>query len=177
MNKQSCSTLVKGNAILFFIATLLLCAAFSVPIQAAEPAVPEITAEATCAACGMYPHRYPQWQSQVVFSDGDSVAFDGCKCMFRFLLNMRKFTAAHTPEQVRAVWVKDFRTGKWIDGKSAFYVIASSEMGPMGKELIPFAEKAAAEEFQKQKGGSIDTYANIGMETIKPLMGGMHMQM
>lgn len=145
-----------------------------------RPAAPEpqaITEGMTCAACGMYPYRYPQWQSQVVFADGTVAAFDGCKCMFRFLFNMQKFAPERQPDQVAAVWVKDFKTGKWLDGKTAHYVIDSKEMGPMGKELIPFTTRASAEEFQKANGGIIESYTNISMETIKPLMGGMHMQM
>ena len=142
---------------------------------AASQEPPAITEKMGCAACGMYPHRYPQWQSQVVFTDGTVAAFDGCKCMFRFLLNMQKFAPERKVEQVATVWVKDFKTGAWLDGKTAHYVIDSKEMGPMGKELIPFATRAAAEEFQTANGGAIETYANISMATIKPLMGGMHM--
>ena len=94
-----------------------------------------ITEKMSCAACGMYPHRYPQWQTQIIFTDGTMAAFDGGKCMFRFLLNMQKFSPERKPEQVAAVWVKDFTTGSWIDGKAAHYVIDSKELGPMGKEL------------------------------------------
>ncbi len=154
------------------VAMLLTC----VPAFAAGPKPQPITETMSCAACGMYPHRYPQWQTQVIFQDGTMSAFDGSKCMFRFLLNMQKFAPERTPEQVAAVWVKDFKTGAWLDGKAAHYVIDSKEMGPMGKELIPFATRATAEEFQKANGGAIETYANISMATIKPLMGGMHMQ-
>lgn len=136
-----------------------------------------ITEKMSCAACGMYPYRYPQWQTQIIFTDGTMAAFDGGKCMFRFLLNMQKFSPVRKPEQVAAVWVKDFTTGSWIDGKAAHYVIDSKELGPMGKELIPFSSRTAAEEFQKKNGGTIETFANISMDTIKPLMGGMHMQM
>lgn len=136
-----------------------------------------ITEGMTCATCGMYPHRYPQWQTQIIFSDGTMAAFDGCKCMFRYILNLQKFAPARQPEQIAAIWVKDFKTGQWLDGKSAHYVVGSKEMGPMGKELIPFATKASAEEFQKAKGGTIKTYATINMDTIHQLMGGMHMPM
>jgi nitrous oxide reductase accessory protein NosL len=72
--------------------------------------------------------------------------------------------------------VKDFKTTAWLDGRAAHYVIDSKELGPMGKELIPFTTRAAAEEFQKANGGTIETYANINMDTIKPLMGGMQMK-
>ena len=145
---------------------------------AAGPPHQTISEGMRCATCGMYPHRYPQWQTQVIFTDGTMSAFDGSKCMFGFLLEMKKYAPERKAEQVAAVWVKDFKTGKWLDGKTAHYVIASQEMGPMGKELIPFATRDAAEEFQKAKGGTIETYANINTATLKSLMGGMqHMQM
>lgn len=145
---------------------------------AATPAPQTITEGMSCAACGMYPYRYPQWQTQVIFTDGTMSAFDGNKCMFRYLLNLQQFAPERKAEQVAAVWVKDFKTGAWLDGKTAHYVVGSKEMGPMGKELIPFATRAAAEEFQQANGGAIETYANISVATLKPLMGGgMHMQM
>lgn len=158
------------------LASSLAFAANSSP-AAATLAPQVITEDMHCAACGMFPQRYPQWQSQIVFTDASMAAFDGCKCMFRFLLNMQKFAPERKAEQVAAVWVKDFKTGTWIDGKAAYYVIGSKEMGPMGKELIPFTTKSAAEAFQQANGGTIESYAKISMDTIKPLMGGMHMQM
>jgi len=157
-----------------FTTTMLL----ATPLAFAAPPEPQaITEKMSCATCGMYPQRYPQWQTQVIFTDGTMAAFDGGKCMFRFLLNMQQFAPERKAEQVTAVWVKDFRTGVWLDGKTAHYVIGSKKMGPMGKELIPFASRTAAEEFQKEHGGVIETYANISMTTIKSLMGGMHMHM
>ena len=40
-----------------------------------------------------------------------------------------------------------------IDGRTAFYVVGSDVFGPMGKELIPFAQRAQAEEFLKDHKG------------------------
>jgi nitrous oxide reductase accessory protein NosL len=172
--KQAHTTTIRHGLIVLGLTAMLLGSALAF---AATPAPQTITEKMSCAACGMYPHRYPQWQTQVIFTDGTMSAFDGNKCMFRFLLNLQKFAPERKAEQVAAVWVKDFKTGAWLDGKTAHYVIDSKELGPMGKELIPFATRAAAEEFQKANGGTIETYANISMATLKPLMGGMHMQM
>ena len=140
-----------------------------------SPPPQQITDTHSCMTCGMFPAHFPEWQSQVIFTDGFMASFDGCKCMFRYLLNMQKFDAHHTPDQVAAVWVKDFGTQEWIDGKAATYVIASSVMGPMGKELIPFAARENAEAFQKENGGTIAHYDSIDISTIKPMMGGMGM--
>lgn len=135
--------------------------------------VQTIAPDQGCAACGMYPAQYPQWQTQVIFKDKSMVAFDGGKCMFRFLLDMARFDAHHTAADVAMVWVKDFNDGTWVDGTKACYVVGSNVLGPMGKELIPFATEEAARKFQQRNGGALDPYAKITMESIKPLMGGM----
>jgi len=121
----------------------------------------------------MYPARYPEWQQQIVFKDQSMAAFDGGKCLFRYLLNMAMSDATRTPADVAMVWVKDFRTGTWTDGTKATYVVGSRVMGPMGKEIIPFADQAAAEEFLQQNGGTIEPYAGITLNTVESLMGGM----
>ena len=133
----------------------------------------EITKEMGCVTCGMYPASYPQWQQQIVFKDKTAAAFDGGKCLFRYLLNMAKLDATHTPADIAMVWVKDFNTGAWLDGTKATYVVGSTVMGPMGKEIIPFADQTAANAFQQKNGGSVEPYGNITMDTITPLMGGM----
>ena len=157
---------------------LLLVAGFiSLGQGAQEPSnsPQEIADDISCGKCGMFPARYPQWQTQVVFSDGFMVPFDGCKCMFGFLFKMGQHNKKHTSADVAAVWVREFKTGDWINAQQAYYVIGSSEMGPMGKELIPFSDAPSAESFQKEYGGDITRYDAISMETLKPLMGKMHM--
>lgn len=154
------------STIAIFILGLIL-GATSLALAAGANLEPRpIAKEMGCPTCGMYPVNYPQWHSQVIFDDSSLAAFDGSKCMFRFLLGPNR-------KAVAAVWVKDFGSGKWIDGKAAHYVMGSRVLGPMGKELIPFADLAAAEAFQKINGGSLAPYAGISMATIHPLMGGM----
>ena len=133
----------------------------------------DITSTMSCPTCGMYPAKYPAWQTQVIFTDNSHVAFDGGKCMFRYLLNTKQFDPNRTSEDIAQVLVKDFLSGTWIDGKKAAYVVGSSVMGPMGKELIPFSSLSSAQAFQQQNGGSIAHYEEITMATVKPLMGGM----
>lgn len=139
-----------------------------------EPQI--IPDDLTCGKCGMYPARYPQWQSQVIFTDGSMSAFDGCKCMFGFMFNMNQYDSAHTMADIAKIWVRDFNSGEWLDAKTAHFVIGSDVMGPMGKELIPFQAQEAAESFQKEHGGQLAGFDSVSMETLKPLMGKMHMQ-
>lgn len=133
----------------------------------------EIGADVSCGKCGMFPAKYPQWQAQVVFADGNMTPFDGCKCMFGFLFDMGKYDTTHAREDVAAVLVKDFNRGEWFNAEAAYFVVGSNVMGPMGKELIPFEDQAAAMSFHEANGGSIERYETINMATLKPLMGGM----
>jgi copper chaperone NosL len=148
--------------------------------QAAVMQPMEIPENATCGKCGMYPARYPRWQSQIIFKDGTMTPFDGCKCMFNFLHAMDKYDQAHTMDDVAVAWVKDFNSGSWINAEEAHYVVGSSMMGPMGKELIPFADKDAAMKFHQEQGGVVMGYGDITPEVLGTLSSGhmkKHMKM
>jgi len=143
----------------------------SAQAAATQPMV--IPQDVSCGKCGMYPAKYPRWQSQIIFKDGTMTPFDGCKCMFNFMSSMDKHDKAHSMDDLAAVWVKDFNSGKWIDGTKAHFVVGSKMMGPMGKELIPFADHAAAMKFHQEQGGNMIMYAEITPEVLKSLMGDM----
>ena len=141
--------------------------------QTSTPQPMVIPQDVSCGKCGMYPAKYPRWQSQIIFKDGSMTPFDGCKCMFSFMSAMDKYDNAHSMDDVAAVLVKDFNTGKWINGVDAHFVVGSNMMGPMGKELIPFADQAAAMAFHNEQGGNMMSYAEITPEVLNSLMGGM----
>jgi copper chaperone NosL len=123
------------------LAFLLFTATFtSQSIAAEKPAPQVIPADMSCGVCGMYPAKFVKWQSQVIFTDNKMVPFDGCKDMFKYILNMAKFDQTHTSKDITAIWVKDYNSGKWLDGKAVTYLVGFSELGPLGKELIPFAK-------------------------------------
>ena len=159
------------------LAVCLVCSMFLARGTIAGQADPQIIPEElSCGKCAMFPASYPQWQSQVIFKDGTMSAFDGCKCMFGFIHNMSQFDTVHTRDDIAKIWVRDFNSGEWVDATAAKFVIGSSVMGPMGKELIPFKEQDAAAKFQQKNGGQLAGYDAITMETLKPLMGKMHMK-
>lgn len=141
----------------------------------------DIPQDVSCGKCGMYPAKYPRWQSQITYKDGTMTPFDGCKCMFNFMNAMAQYDKAHSRDDISVVWVKDFNSGKWVDAAAAHYVVGSSMMGPMGKELIPFADKAEAMKFHQEQGGAMMIYTDITPEVLKSLMGDMkgqgHMKM
>ncbi|MFC1837108.1 nitrous oxide reductase accessory protein NosL [Thermodesulfobacteriota bacterium] len=142
-------------------------------VQAAAVQPMVIAEGVSCGKCGMYPAKYPRWQSQIIFKDGSMTPFDGCKCMFNFMNALNHSEKSHTGDDVAAVFVRDFNTGKWVNGPDAHFVVGSSVMGPMGMELIPFADKAEAMRFHHENGGQMKMYSEITQEVLKPLMGGM----
>lgn len=138
--------------------------------HAAEPEAQEPTSEHRCALCGMVPAKYPPWITQAVLGE-DYFFFDGAKCMFRFLLEVPKYAPGRAVDELRAVYVKDYYTLKYIDGQTAYYVTASDVLGPMGLELIPFELESDAREFMGDHGGTaLVRFDEVDAETIAPLL-------
>jgi nitrous oxide reductase accessory protein NosL len=106
-----------------------------------------------CPVCGMFVYKYPDWVAEIIFADGSREVFDGAKDFFRYYLDMRAFGGRKGQGEVASVFVTDYYSLEPIDGRAAFYVIGSDVYGPMGKELIPFAKRADAEEFLRDHGG------------------------
>ena len=135
-----------------------------------------ITKQSRCPVCGMFVAKYPQWLAQVKMADGSSQSFDGVKDMMAYYFSPQQYGAA--PQvAVDEIYVKDYYSQKWIDGKKAFFVQGSDVYGPMGHELIPFADQAAAESFVKDhQGKTIYSFSQITPEIIEFLRKGHKMK-
>ncbi len=133
---------------LVFVLIAVCCVA---PWAGAQPAPLTPGPKDRCAVCGMFVEKYANFLAQLALEDGSTAYFDGVKDMMRYHLDPAKFGARK--QEVRAVFVKDYYSLETIDGREAYYVVGSDVMGPMGKELIPFRAKAAAEEFRKDHKG------------------------
>lgn len=130
-----------------------------------------ITDSRRCANCGMLTGKYPSWEQQVIFSEGDTLWFDGARCMFKVLLD-----SAQKNINPQKILVKDYYNQEYVDGKSAFYVIGSDVLGPMGHELIPFKSAKAAKEFMSDhKGKTIFFFDEVDKALVKALAGKMKM--
>lgn len=169
------SKMPRFTTLALIFASAMIFTMFTTRISdAASPAPMVINDAVSCGVCGMFPAKFPKWQAQIIFSDGDMVAFDGCKDMFKYVLDMTAYDQKHTGAQIAAVWVKDFNSGQWLDGRAAIFVFGSKVMGPMGQELIPFADSASADSFRAENEGMISSYDAVTMDEVKKLgMGGM----
>ena len=133
-----------------FLACLFFCVLLANPLLA-QPNK-EISPQERCPVCGMFVAKYSDWITQVRLSNGTVKFFDGVKDMMAFTFDPASFGASGQKSQ--EIWVKDYYTLAWLDGRSAWYVIGSNVYGPMGHEFIPFSSAAAAENFRKDHNGT-----------------------
>lgn len=135
----------------------------------------EIAPQERCPVCGMFVVKYPDWLAQIRLSNGTVKFFDGVKDMLAFSFSPAAFGAPG--QTARELWVKDYYTLAWLDGRLAWYVVGSDVYGPMGHEFIPFASAAAAESFRKDhKGTRVIRFAEITEPLVQSLRHGQKMR-
>ena len=100
-----------------------------------------------CPVCGMVVSKYPAWTATVVYRDGHAHHFDGAKDLFKYLFDLPRYVRGHDVRDIVKIGVTDYYELKRIDAKTAWFVVGSDVLGPMGHELIPLASRADAEEF------------------------------
>jgi nitrous oxide reductase accessory protein NosL len=121
-----------------------------------------------CAVCGMYVANFPDWAGVITFKEGGQAWFDGPKDLFTYLLDLKRYAKKRNVTDIASIQVRDYYGLKQIDGQKAFYVLGSDVMGPMGKELVPFATEAGARDFLRDhRGSSILTFKEITSGTLK----------
>lgn len=126
-----------------------------------------------CPVCGMLVSKYPNWAAVVQYKDGHAHFFDGAKDLFKYLHDLAKYAPGHRREDIAVIQVTDFYSLQRLDAKTAFYVVDSDVLGPMGHELVPLATRADAENFLKDhKGKRILGFADVTRDLAAKLDDG-----
>ncbi len=123
----------------------------------------EVKKSHKCPVCGMFVYKYPKWSAKMVVA-GKEYFFDGVKDMMKFYFFDGDFPFDRA--KISQMRVSDFYTLESIDAKKAFYVVGSKVYGPMGNELIPFKDRASAEDFKREHSGR----EIVGFGEITPKM-------
>ena len=162
---------IANKCALFFLTMLFLILLISVqPGQAVESQALKPSDQDKCPVCGMFVAKYPDFVARITFADGSVVWFDGVKDMLKYYFDLPKYNPGKKQDDIKAVVVADYYSLKPIDGLKAFYVQGSDVSGPMGRELIPFGEEAAAKEFlTDHKGQAILVFSQITPAVVKGL--------
>lgn len=124
-----------------------------------------------CPVCGMYVYKYPRWAAQILY-EKKQLSFDGVKDMMKFYFDTSHFTSDSSLllQKSKAILVTDYYTQKSLDAQDAFYVLGSDVYGPMGNELIPFANYEDAKTFyMDHKGSKIAKFHEITKEEVYKL--------
>ncbi len=167
MGEMAMRRLMVAAMVLFFLACALS------PVLAGPPPA-RVGERERCPVCGMFVAKYPNWIVRV-WAGGKWYAFDGVKDMMAWRFHPEQYGG--TAGEIGAVWVRDYYTLEWVDGRKAFYVVGSDVYGPMGHELVPFASRPAAENFlQDHRGREIVTFDSVTPELISSLRRGMRMR-
>jgi copper chaperone NosL len=123
-----------------------------------------------CPVCGMFVTKYPDWIAQAIYRDGSYAVFDGAKDLFKYLFNPRTYAPTKRAADIAALYVTDYYSLTLVDGKTAWYVIGSDVLGPMGRELIPLAAEKEARQFMvDHKGKRLLRFAEVTAEALKGL--------
>ena len=126
-----------------------------------------------CPVCGMLVNKDLKWAAKVVMKDGTYYAYDGVKDMLKHYFNIPKYTPKKSADGIKSMTVTDYYDGEKIDAKSAYYVVGSDVLGPMGPEFIPFKNESSAQEFKNDhKGKTILRFQDMTMETVSGVESG-----
>jgi nitrous oxide reductase accessory protein NosL len=140
------------------------------PALAADPQPPKPRPKEGCGVCGMYVTSDPLWTASLEWKDGSAVFFDGPKDLFKYLFRLEKYAKGRQRGDVARIWVTERSTNQSAVADTLFFVLGSRERGPMGDDLVPLRDRAAAEAFQKKRGGEkILTLEQITPEVIAGL--------
>lgn len=135
----------------------------------------EVREDEKCPVCGMFTYKYPKWAAQIFYKNGDDEhhhSFDGVKDLMKFYFDAMAWGnyESSKKEYIRDILVTDYYSQKAIDGTKAFYVVGSDVLGPMGNELIPFAQEADAKTFlHDHNGKTIVTFDKITKDDVYKL--------
>ena len=154
------------SLLLLVLACLLACP--WVFAQDGKPLVPQ--PDAKCPVCGMFVAKYPDWVAQVQFTDNITVFFDGAKDLFKFYFGMKQYQPRKAPKDIKAIFFTEYYSVQPIEAHASCFVIGSDVLGPMGRELIPFANMKDAEQFMADhKGKRILRFEEINAKLIQSL--------
>ena len=161
----------------FFHLTMACFIFWAVSLQAVQADTEGIDPRERCPVCGMFVAKYPLWLAELKIDSGTIFYFDGVKDMMAYFFAPGDFGGTG-PAETAGIRVKDYYSQKWIDGRTATYVVGSDVLGPMGHELIPFGTEAAAKNFLNDHHGTeILSFSQITPERINSMRKGHTMKM
>ena len=123
----------------------------------------DIEKDPSCKYCGMDRAKFAHSRMVVEYEDGTSLGTCSMHCLaIEIVVNMDK-----TP---RALLVGDYNSKKLVDAEKAFWVMGGNKPGVMTKRAKwAFENKADAEKFIAENGGSLSTFDEAMKATFEDM--------
>lgn len=106
--------------------------------------------EDICERCKMIISE-EAFSAQYILSGGQVRKFDDLGCML--LYTSEGEGGEDEREDITAYYVKDYTSGEWIDGGSAYYIWSQSIKTPMGHGIVAIKGEGAARELAERENG------------------------
>ena len=164
---------MQRNQWAYLTGVLLMLAVMVLPAAAGSLPPLSPTAGDKCPVCGMFVAKYPDWVAQVRFADGKTVFFDGVKDLCKFYFDIGHYQPGRSAADIGAVYVTDYYTLAPIAAEYAFFVVGSNVYGPMGHELIAFAEEDQAQEGPSPSTGEPENREEQRLDDPSQLLQGV----
>lgn len=139
-------------------------------VVAAEVGPIAITQKDQCASCAMWIERYPGPKGEMIFDDGNVLKYCSARGMACEYLKL----ASEDKAKVKALYAHNAQNNDWkqpsddhfIDARKAWFVYGSEMKAVMGPSLAPFDNLKAAQDFQKEYGGTIYRFEELTREIL-----------
>ncbi len=112
----------------------------------------QISSQDRCPVCGMKVMRYPKFSSAIQLSNRDTYYFCSNGCMLKAWLHPEIFLKS-TRRALSLAVVRDYFSGRQVDGQDVFWIAGSDVIGPMGPAIIALQGKQSVNTFLKRHGG------------------------
>ncbi len=149
-------------------ASLLLCFSLTACKPSSEsvevPLAAQISDDSTGHFCHMFLSEHDGPKAHLFLTDQeDPIWFTEVNQLFAFRLlpeEAKNISAMYVNDATDVEdWTDHSVNKKWLDAKTAFYVIESSFVGGMGSsDALPFKERVKAEEYSSTHGGRVVTF-------------------
>lgn len=122
-----------------------------------------------CHLCGMIILNFPGPKGEAFQANSENaLKFCSTRDLFSYVLQ------PENQRQVQQIFVHDMSKTPWqkpedqyfIDAKSAWYVIGSSQKGAMGKTLASFGKQDDAQAFSEIYGGKLYQFNDITIDIL-----------
>ena len=117
----------------------------------------QISAEDRCPVCGMKVIRYPKFAAAIQLRSSATFYFCSTGCMIRSWMHPEIYLAVAATELKQPV-VKEYFSGRQVDGRRIIFVSGSDVIGPMGPALVPVMDENYLKTFKKRHGGKFQFF-------------------